>query len=143
MENREIKFRGLTVSGKWVYGLLARPLKAGIFSPHVKADHWYISNSVGVPFAFEVRPETVGQYTGLKDADGVESYQDDRVECLIDGEAYGEPDIIGFEKGAFWLRRRNRSMASWLEIEEYQGKEVVADFRVIGNIHESPPPAAQ
>ena len=136
MENREIKFRGREyIDGDRVYGFFTTYDGRA----YIKS----IERNQRFGCGIEVRPETVGQYTGLKDADGVEIYQDDRVECLIDGEAYGEPDIIGFEKGAFWLRRRNRSMASWLEIEEYQGKEVVADFRVIGNIHESPPPAAQ
>ena len=53
MENREIKFRGLDVKGNWYYGNLSvipKNIKGGIES-----------------FAYEVRPETVGQYTGLKD----------------------------------------------------------------------------
>ena len=53
---RDIKFRGLTLNNEWVYGLLCKDKKGT-----------YISNSVGSPKAFEVRPDSVGQYTGLKE----------------------------------------------------------------------------
>lgn len=42
MENRYL-YRGKTISGSWVQGLLAH-----------KDDKWYISNKAGAPFAFEI-----------------------------------------------------------------------------------------
>ncbi len=62
--SREIKFRGMTIAGEWVYGLLS--ISQGKGSQPEKG--YYISNSDGSPWAFSVRPETVGQYTGLKDS---------------------------------------------------------------------------
>lgn len=52
-------FKAKTCNGEWVAGFL-----------HCKDDKWYISNKAGSPFAFEVRPDTICQCTGLKDKNG-------------------------------------------------------------------------
>ena len=52
-------FKAKTCNGEWVAGFL-----------HCKNDKWYISNKAGSPFAFEVRPDTIRQCTGLKDKNG-------------------------------------------------------------------------
>ncbi|MEE4535010.1 YopX family protein [Bacillus velezensis] len=62
---REIKFRGMGINGEWYYGNLSI-IKQRIKSMGIDPGY-YISNKAGVPFAYSVRPETVGQYTGLKD----------------------------------------------------------------------------
>lgn len=52
-------FKAKICNGEWVAGFL-----------HCKENKWYISNKAGAPFAFEVRPDTICQCTGLKDKNG-------------------------------------------------------------------------
>lgn len=72
MENRYL-YRGKTIGGSWVQGLLAH-----------KDDKWYISNKAGAPFAFEIRPESICQCTGIKDKNGTLIYENDIMEAHLD-----------------------------------------------------------
>jgi len=50
-----IKFKGQTINGEWVSGLLAN--SHGLQGQPPKG--WYINNRVGQPWANPVRPETI------------------------------------------------------------------------------------
>lgn len=71
---REIRFRGKTIGGEWVYGLLSQS-----FAKHgqPKEKGFYISNRAGMPWAYHVRPETISLFTGLIAIDGEEAYYGD------------------------------------------------------------------
>lgn len=97
---RETLFRGKTINGDIVEGNLAylpkdrKKIKRG----------YYISNSVGSPFAFQVRPESVFPYIGNKDDNGKRIYESDKVKLttIIDGDEF--TGYIDYEDGAYIIR---------------------------------------
>jgi hypothetical protein len=124
---KEYKFRGQTVNGEWVYGLLTI-LKRDVNG--VKAGT-YISNSIGMPLAFLVRPETVGQFISLLDKDGKEIYE---------GDVYRMPEntfhaeiiaIVSFHNACFLLIS-NLSGSSW------NVDNPLKEMEYLGNIHDNP-----
>ena len=103
-------------NGEWVEGFM-------FYNPTATHIAWYKTN--GLPEVAEVDPETVGQWTGLVDKNGVQIFEGDIVRD-IDGTLLVCWDE---EKAAFVIRLQE------YPYETLYLEEMWEDNEVIGNIH--------
>lgn len=150
---REINFRGKTGEGEWVYGDLFRGVDGDSYI-HIVED--YGQN-------VEVQPETICQYTGLKDVTGKEVYEGDvirvkeyRNELMDDVHEDSDFDLFSLEEIMGNKMKEFVSPVTWengvfaIYDEEDSGyffcvltgdmkrSQPIFITEVIGNIHDNP-----
>ena len=143
---REIKFRGKSICGdEWCYGTYIftddnrnDPFRTRPFKESHKIVFWCSGDwNMGGWVDEEVDPDTVGQFTGIKDKNGKEIYEGDIVKAPYLDPIFGGVVnnmfvniVVGYNKGSFVL--------------EYDGNlrvyisDLYDNIEVIGNIYDNP-----
>jgi len=100
---RKIKFRGYSRElNDWVYGFLVKR-EDGDFI-YVTDVIWLQSNGYkGLGRFFMVEPESIEQYTEIKDALGKEIYEEDVIEVVNDCGEIAMTGIVYFKDGKWCL----------------------------------------
>lgn len=150
---RTTKFRGFVAElGKFVYGDLllnnGHPIiviqveRSYIGTTYAGAgSHWHIETP-----AYKVKPETVGEFTGLHDKNGNEIYEGDILDAYHSSFEKTQRGFVFFDNGTFMLcsvnkegvkravRYWNDGSHDWYSMENYDSFEL----EIIGNIYENP-----
>ena len=141
---RKIKFRGKNANDEWVYGSLVQELYGDVWifpegDTYCNAGGDFYSNKY--PGICMVKPETVGQFTGLHDKDGRDIYDGDLVEMMRTPEKMRKlvitRHIVTSDSVTSWTFRSLTKqvlgfrMSGMGEFDSYR-------FKVVGNIHDNP-----
>ena len=128
--NREILFRGKDfLKEEWVYGDLVKT-KNFVAIKRTNGDYFHPT---------QVSPNTVGQYTGLKDKDGREIYEGDILQYIgkrRDNMNKVYRRKVVFHEGMFALLSKELPVYSALNYHCMEDGR--SAWSVIGNIHDNP-----
>lgn len=118
---REIKYQALSLNGQWISG-----------EPHVNCKTPHIHNG---PLKVQIVRDTVSEFTGLKDADGYDLYEN---HIIVSSE---NPEIRHFiiydeEEASFMAVLINEYANTDLRTSCHLTKSWIEEFgkRIIGNI---------
>jgi hypothetical protein len=131
---REIKFRGKRIdNGEWAYGYYLKDAKGR----HCIKDTPYHNNDRYFDLLPEyVIPETVGQLTGVKDANGKDIYEGDIVKAQIERGNF-TTEVKWGARSHGWSLKCDRTAERWGTIK-YYAIPAPHEVAVVGNIHDNP-----
>jgi hypothetical protein len=128
---REIEYRGKREdNGGWVYGGIM------VYGNGDGKRLYIIIPSISPTF-IEVIPETVGQYTGLKDKNGVKIFEGDIVKAKIERAVFCT-EVRWGKQGRGWRLKCDRKKIERFGTVKYYALPDSEKIEVIGNIHDNP-----
>jgi hypothetical protein len=137
---REIKFRGKRLdNGEWIYGSLL----VSHFKDDKKERYFITQFSGNYTFEHEVDPNTVGQFTGLRDKNGRDIWEGDIFKEDGSGivrSVFRVPGGLAFEDNPVSFGYDHRApVYPYSSIAEMQSVSWLSQCcEVIGNIHDNP-----
>lgn len=128
-------YRGQTYENKWIYGYFYKCKQRAVS----ENESCFIALEKPLGYGYNVnyfivKDETVGQYSGVKDKNGVEMYEGDIVYGAVHWLERYKPAVVTFRNGSFgllWYRG---------DIEEFNPFTSLCnvEYEVVGNIYDNP-----
>ncbi len=131
--NREIKFRGKTKKGNWVYGNLVETINEGYAFYILKMPSFIPAKTLPAERFIEVTADTVGEYTNLKDRYGVEIYEHD----ILQKKDFRW--VVKWHDHGYWYgsnKTDGKDFSTHATITHHP--RPFKDMEVVGNIHDNP-----
>lgn len=138
---RDIEFRGKhTDSGLWVYGYVAEISTYGATGHKIVVGIYEKPKKEFDGNWWEVDPETVGQYTGLKDKNGTKIFEGDIVlvpyidpifKCVWNDTSPCERAIVIYCNGMFYVEYIESG-------DKFTLSAMDGYMKIIGNIYDNP-----
>ena len=133
MKMREILFHGKrTDNGEWVEGDV---LQTRYHSGHIE---YQIMPQTPVSSAVPVLPETIGQFTGLADKNGVRIFEGDICRFKRFNDIHVGEIVFNVTTASFVMRYQSIVGAYGEKATQKMLLSVCDDIEVIGNIHDNP-----
>lgn len=131
--NREIEFRGKDKDNEWIYGYYHKEISTSLalqeYGINEIVTHYIHTVINHIPLKVNVKSETIGQYTGLKDKNGIKVYEGDIVMFDYKWTKSNETGVVTWNKDNSSFQIKGHIPSSSMKH--------LNQMKVIGNIYEN------